>query len=103
MSSVGYGAASTVPSVELHVVLLQDDLRHRLACLSPRVQCPTPGFSIRGILADHARTHDMVAPIRAMIGSDARRPGPVLQGLAILAVLVMAFLAGMLVERLRLD
>ena len=103
MSSVGYGAASTVRSVELHVVLLHESLRHRLACLSPRVQCPTPGFSIRGILADHARTHDMVATIRAMIGSDATRSGPVLRGLAILAVLVMAFLAGMLVERLRLD
>jgi len=38
-----------------------------------------------------------------MIGSDATRSGPVLRGLAILAVLVMAFLAGMLVERLRLD
>ncbi len=38
-----------------------------------------------------------------MIGSGARRSWPVLRGLAILAVLVMAFLAGMLVERLRLD
>jgi len=38
-----------------------------------------------------------------MIGSDATRSWPVLRGLAILAVLVMAFLAGMLVERLRLD
>jgi hypothetical protein len=38
-----------------------------------------------------------------MIGSGATRSWPVLRGLAILAVLVMAFLAGMLVERLRLD
>ena len=45
----------------------------------------------------------MVATIRAMIGSGATRSWPVLRGLAILAVLVMAFLAGMLVERLRLD
>jgi hypothetical protein len=38
-----------------------------------------------------------------MIGSDATRSWRVLRGLAILAVVVMAFLAGMLVERLRLD
>jgi len=38
-----------------------------------------------------------------MIGSDATPSWRVLRGLAILAVVVMAFLAGMLVERLRLD
>ena len=49
------------------------------------------------------RARDMVAIIRAMRASG--RPGSygVLRGLAILAVVVMAFLAGMLVERLRLD
>jgi hypothetical protein len=38
-----------------------------------------------------------------MTGSGATRSWRVLRGLAILAVVVMAFLAGMLVERLRLD
>lgn len=38
-----------------------------------------------------------------MIGSGATGSRRVLRGLAALAVLAMAFLAGMLVERLRLD
>jgi hypothetical protein len=41
--------------------------------------------------------------IRAMIGSEATRSHRVLRGLAALVVVAMAFLAGMLVERLRLD
>jgi Na+/H+ antiporter NhaB len=38
-----------------------------------------------------------------MPGSEATRSRRVLRGLAVLAVMAMAFLAGMLVERLRLD
>lgn len=38
-----------------------------------------------------------------MSGSEATRSHRVLRGLAVLAVLAMAFLTGMLVERLRLD
>ena len=38
-----------------------------------------------------------------MLGSGATRSHRVLRGLAVLAVVAMAFLAGMLVERLRLD
>ena len=41
--------------------------------------------------------------IRAMPGSSATGSHRVLRGLAMLAVVAMAFLAGMLVERLRLD
>jgi hypothetical protein len=41
--------------------------------------------------------------IRAMPGSKATRSHGVLRGLAVLAVVAMAFFAGMLVERLRLD
>jgi hypothetical protein len=41
--------------------------------------------------------------IRAMRGSGATGSRRVLRGLAALAVLTMAFFAGMLVERLRLD
>jgi len=49
------------------------------------------------------RARDMVAIIRAMRASDSTGSYGVLRRLAILAVVVMAFLAGMLVERLRLD
>ena len=45
----------------------------------------------------------MIAIIRAMLGSEATRSHGVLRGLAVLAVVAMAFFAGMLVERLRLD
>jgi hypothetical protein len=45
----------------------------------------------------------MLGIIRAMPGSGVTRSHRVLQGLAALAVVAMAFLAGMLVERLRLD
>ena len=45
----------------------------------------------------------MVAIIRAMLGSGATRSHRVLRGLAVLTIVAMAFLAGMLVERLRLD
>ena len=38
-----------------------------------------------------------------MLGSEPTRSHRVLRGLAALAVVAMAFLAGMLVERLRLD
>jgi hypothetical protein len=38
-----------------------------------------------------------------MPGSEATRSHRVLRGLAVLSVIAMAFLAGMLVERLRLD
>jgi hypothetical protein len=38
-----------------------------------------------------------------MPGSEATGSHRVLRGLAVLSVIVMAFLAGMLVERLRLD
>lgn len=38
-----------------------------------------------------------------MLGSEATRSHRVLRGLAVLAVMAMAFFAGMLVERLRLD
>jgi hypothetical protein len=38
-----------------------------------------------------------------MLGSGATRSHRVLRGLAVLAVVAMAFFAGMLVERLRLD
>jgi uncharacterized membrane protein YccC len=38
-----------------------------------------------------------------MPGSEATRSRRVLRGLAVLAVMALAFLAGMLVERLRLD
>ncbi len=41
--------------------------------------------------------------IRAMSGSGDTGSRRVLKGLAVLAVVAMAFLAGMLVERLRLD
>jgi hypothetical protein len=50
-----------------------------------------------------SRARDMVAIIRAMRGSDASGSHRVLRGLAMLAVLAMVFLAGMVVERLRLD
>src|SRR6202795_4157757 len=46
---------------------------------------------------------DMLGIIRAMLGSGATRSHRVLRGLAVLAVVAMAFFAGMLVERLRLD
>ena len=45
----------------------------------------------------------MVAIIRAMSGSDPTGSRRVLRGLGLLAIVAMAFLAGMLVERLRLD
>ena len=45
----------------------------------------------------------MLAIIRAMTGSGATGSRRVLRGLAALAVVAMAFFAGMLVERLRLD
>ena len=45
----------------------------------------------------------MLAIIRAMTGSGATGSQRVLRGLAALAVVAMAFFAGMLVERLRLD
>ena len=45
----------------------------------------------------------MLGIIRAMTGSGATRSHRVLRGLAALAVVAMAFFAGMLVERLRLD
>jgi hypothetical protein len=45
----------------------------------------------------------MAGIIRAMPGSEATRSRRVLRGLAVLAVVAMAFFAGMLVERLRLD
>ena len=45
----------------------------------------------------------MVAIIRAMSGSDPTGSRRVLRGLVMLAVVAMAFFAGMLVERLRLD
>ena len=45
----------------------------------------------------------MAGIIRAMLGSEPTRSHRVLRGLAVLAVVAMAFLAGMLVERLRLD
>ncbi len=38
-----------------------------------------------------------------MQGSEATRSHRVLRGLAVLSLIAMAFLAGMLVERLRLD
>ena len=38
-----------------------------------------------------------------MLGPEATRSHYVLRGLAVLAVVAMAFFAGMLVERLRLD
>ncbi len=38
-----------------------------------------------------------------MPGSEATRSHRVLRGLAVLSLIAMAFLAGMLVERLRLD
>ena len=38
-----------------------------------------------------------------MLGSEPTRSHRVLRGLAVLAVVAMAFFAGMLVERLRLD
>ena len=45
----------------------------------------------------------MLGIIRAMPGSGATRSHRVLRGLAVLTVVAMAFFAGMLVERLRLD
>ena len=45
----------------------------------------------------------MLGIIRAMTGSGATGSRSVLRGLAALAVVAMAFFAGMLVERLRLD
>ena len=45
----------------------------------------------------------MLGIIRAMLGSGAPRSHRVLRGLAVLAVVAMAFFAGMLVEHLRLD
>ena len=45
----------------------------------------------------------MLGIIRAMAGSGAAGSRRVLKGLPALAVVAMAFLAGMLVERLRLD
>jgi hypothetical protein len=45
----------------------------------------------------------MAGIIRAMLGSEPTCSHRVLRGLAVLAVVAMAFFAGMLVERLRLD
>jgi hypothetical protein len=45
----------------------------------------------------------MAGIIRAMLGSEPTRSHRVLRRLAVLAVVAMAFLAGMLMERLRLD
>jgi len=49
------------------------------------------------------RRGDMEGIIRAMSGSEATGSRRVLKGLVALAVVAMAFFAGMLVERLRLD
>ena len=45
----------------------------------------------------------MAGIIRAMPGSETTRSYRVLRGFAVLSLIAMAFLAGMLVERLRLD
>jgi Na+/H+ antiporter NhaB len=45
----------------------------------------------------------MAGIIRAMRATEAIRSRRVLRGLAVLSVMVMAFCAGMLVERLRFD
>jgi hypothetical protein len=49
------------------------------------------------------RARDMAGIIRAMPGSEATRSHRVLRGFAVLSLIAMAFFAGMLVERLRLD
>src|SRR3970282_2119578 len=57
----------------------------------------------RATRARRRRARDMLAIIRAMTGSGATGSQRVLRGLAALARVGMAFFAGMLVERLRLD
>src|SRR5574341_1569334 len=53
--------------------------------------------------ARRRRARDMLGIIRAMRGSGATGSHRVLRRLAVLAVVAMAFFAGMLAERLRLD
>jgi hypothetical protein len=102
--------AKCASTSQLHIVLLCEAVRYRQSRLAPRFRDGLQGLVIAG---DEARVLLARLGVRrarqradimlAMAPPKTPRTHRVLKGLTVLAVVAMAFLAGMLVERLRLD